>query len=132
MQNIYNLNLIISEHFDIQINFIDIHVEELICKFVKEAKSQEDVNDERDKIIYQIEKLRDTNLDKNRSRQKDFEKEWQHIIEDNKMSYQNKLELFKKIYIKPDCFLVKDLNYTINYSLWITNWFNERAHVEFR
>ena len=129
--DLYNLNLIISEHFDVQINVIDIRAEELICR-VKTTFELDEINEERDKLIVKIESLRDSNLAKNVGTQEYFERKWHHIMMDSKMSYQSKLDYMKSDCIGPDCFLVKDTNYVLGYSLWVTCWFNEREHVEFR
>lgn len=131
LDEIYNLNLIIADHFDLKINAIDIHAEELICKAKSESEIDE-LNDEREKIVNQIEHLRDLNLRRNASKQAMFEARWQHFIVDPKMSYQTKLDSFRREFIRPDCFLLKDFNYRIEYSLWVTNWYNDKEHVDFR
>ena len=71
--DLYNLNLIISEHFDVQINVIDIRAEELICR-VKTTSELDEINEERDKLIVKIESLRDSNLAKNVGTQEYFER----------------------------------------------------------
>ena len=131
--DVFNLNLIISEHFDLQINLIDIHAEELIC-YSKTSTQIDEINDERAKIIKQIEYIRDFNLAKNSAtfKQNVFDEKWHHVIDDTKLSYQAKLDCILGECIKPDCFLVKDANYIIQHCLWVTNWYNEREHVEFR
>ena len=129
---VYNLNLIIDEHFDRQINQIDIHTEELLLCGTYDVKDQDELNQERQSIISHIERVKHANLIRNSGMQEEFEAKWASVIEDSTMSYQTKLELVKSDYITPDCFLVKDLNFGVHYSLWVTSWFNKKHHVDFR
>jgi hypothetical protein len=126
-----NARFIIAEHFDSLINKIDIRTEEILIKIIKNSKPTEAINTLRDGFISKINDLKDFNLNNNTLSQTEFEEKWQHIIDNNNIDDEDKLDQIKTDLIKNDVIILEDNQSLIKCSLWILNWFNTKKHIEF-
>lgn len=127
----YNARFIIGEHFDNLINKIDIRTEEILNKIMKISKPTETINTMRDEFISKVKDLKEFNLRENTMSQDEFEKKWQHLIDDETIEYEDKLDQFKVDLIRNDIIILEDNQSLNKCSLWILNWFNTKQHIEF-
>ena len=127
MQNIYNLNLIISLHFDDLIQKVDIITENLLAFIIKTSKDENSIretnqiNDQRNSLIEKIIEVREFKLISIVGVQSLFERKWKLTIENSSISDESKIDLFKSDFIKMDCFLREDSGFVLGLSMWITN-----------
>ena len=126
----YNARFIIGDHFDELIFIIDIRTEKLL-QATTNKKTASSINELRNKLVTQINALKDYNLSVNPYEQDDFVKKWQTLIDDENTEYESKLDLFKTDLIANDCVILTDSRFSIQCSVWILNWFSTRKHVEF-
>jgi hypothetical protein len=126
----YNARFIIGEHFDDIINKIDIKTEEILKK-IKNLKPTDAINNLRDEFIAKVNDLKDFNLRNCVINQDEFEKKWQHLIEDDNIEYAAKLDQIKVDLIKNDAIILESNESIIKCSLWILNWFNNKNQIEF-
>ncbi len=122
----FKLNLIISEHFDVIKNDIDIHVESLLidessCNQNRIAIIQT-INDERKMIIEKIEELKRYNLRNIRNKLGLTFQKWKNLIENKSFCFQDISGLLKSDLIDFDCLIIKDSNSSIGISLCIFSW----------
>ena len=126
----YNARYIIGDHFDNLINEIDKRTETFILKSTDQDEI-DSVNSSRAELIRKIESLKEECLSNNVDIQEEFEQSWDLLIDDKRIKYETKLDLFKRDLLKLDCLVVDDATFKIGCSLWITPWFNTKRKIDF-
>ena len=124
--------VIIDDHFDEIKNQIDIKTETLLCDQSLNESEKKDLNDLRDEqleAIKQIQVKNFSNLDN--CDDETYKLKWKHVIDNNSLKYEEKLDIIKKDLILFDCVLIEDANYKSGLSLWITRWFFDEKNREF-
>jgi len=87
----------------------------------------------REEQIKKLEEIEENNL----SRwpltfdKESFELEWSHLINDDAMMYQEKIETIKENIFVSDCLLIDDDKLGTKVSLWIVPYFVNRLNLEF-
>jgi hypothetical protein len=121
-----NLNFIISEHFDVIKNDIDIHVESSLIEELSCNQNQfailQTINDERKMIIEKIDELKRYNLRNIRNKLGLTFQKWKNLIENKSFCFLDISSLLKSDLIDFDCLIIKDSNSRIGVSLCIINW----------
>jgi len=137
MQSIktFNPRLIIAEHFDKLKNQIDVNTETL---FDKERQLDERIKHEtnamRDEQIKKLEEIELNNLSRwplTAGVRESFEREWSHLLDDDTMMYEEKIERIKEKLIVSDCLLIDDAKLGTKVSLWIVPYFVNTVDLEF-
>ena len=60
-----------------------------------------------------------------------YKQKWSHIIDDAKLTFEDKIEILKGEFIINDCLLIEDKTFASCVSVWITGWFFNRENLEF-
>jgi len=136
--------LIIVNHFDDFINKIDVKTESLLETIeinknnkISEKKIEEkrnELNEIRDKQIEKIKEIEQINLNHlSAKEEEEYEEKWSHILEDNSLNYQQKIDQIKENLIRFDCVLLEqpEENNGNGLDLWITSWFYNQKSLEF-
>ena len=128
-----NPKLIIAGHFDEIINKIDIKTESLLSDPSFQGETINKINDLREKQIKDLKELKELNLS-NLSQQfneDEYRQKWSHVIDDNSLEYEHKLDKMKEELILNDCVLLKNSNQINGCVLWITSWFHNKMNLDF-
>lgn len=144
----FNPRLIIVNHFDEIINKIDvkteISLEKLEVSHIKrkleaatshvESEKQNVLNEAREKQIAMIKIIQEINLNfLNDKAIEEFEEKWSHVIQDDSLDYQQKMDQIKAELIHNDCVLLEQsqLKDTISLILWITSCYYNKKDLDF-
>ena len=136
MQSIktFNPRLIIAEHFDKLKNQIDVNTETLFDKERQlDEKIKHEVNAMRDEQIEKLEQIEQNNLSRwpLTAGIESFEREWSHLLDDDTMMYEEKIERIKETLIVSDCLLIDDDKLGTKVSLWIVPYFVNTIDLKF-
>lgn len=125
--------LIISNHFDDIINYLDIHTENIFYNSNLNNNDIIEINLLRDEIIENVKRIEEFNYNYFDVHQLEIYKELDLIDADESYgcNLENKFEAFKDLLIRNDCYLLKDLKSKIGFALYITSWYNGKAQLEF-
>ena len=126
----FNINLIIDEHFNKIINQLDIYIEKLILDTNPDEAYLKELNSIRAKQILQIEAVKQFNLQSRDFTEEAFLAKWDHLIQNESMDYDAKMDFIKSDLIKHDCVLIEDLQVKSKMALWILRWFNTSANLK--
>ena len=124
-----SLDFILSEHFDIIKNDIDIHVEKLLIE-ITDCNEVEKINKERNVIIEKIELLKSYNLTEIRFKQGIIEQKWKKLIENRSLSYEFKSNILKEDIVRLDCLIIFNTSNFIGLSLCIFDWYLNEEQIE--
>ena len=129
--------VIVNDHFDNIINKIDVKTETLLEGIalkqksqVEQVKLQNELNEIREKQIETIKEIKKINLN-NLPEYTNYKKEMSHILEENSLDYEHKVDLLKETFILNDCVLLEDPAHKNGLVLWITSWFYDLKSLEF-
>ena len=107
----FHPRLIIVNHFDNVINQIDIRIETLLENQSLTDEKRNELNEIRDKQIEKIKEIEQINLQYLPSNidETEYEEKWYHILEDNSLDYQQKIDQIKdkENLIHFDCVLLE-------------------------
>ena len=126
----YRVNLIIDEHFEKIKNQLDIFIEQLILDNHEDEAFLKELNSIRLKQISLIEEIKKFNLKPSEFDEEAFLTKWDHLIQDESMEYDAKLDLIKPDLITHDCVLIEDLRVKSKMTLWTFKWFNNAANLK--
>ena len=134
----FHPRFIINDHFDNLINQIDIKTETLLENQSLTEEKRNELNVIRDKQIEKIKETQQINLKYLPSNidETEYEEKWSHILEDNSLDYQQKIDQIKdkENLIHFDCVLLEqpeEKNENGCFKLWITSWFYNQKNLEF-
>jgi len=128
-----NPKLIIAGHFDEIINEIDIKTESLISDPSCQGETINEINDLREKQIKDLKELKELNLSNlpQQFNENEYRQKWSHVLDDNSLEYEHKLDQMKEELILNDCVLLKNSNQINGCVLWITSWFHNKMNLDF-
>ena len=129
----FHPRLIIVEHFDKLINQIDIKTETLLENRIFTQETRLYLNESRERQIEKIKEIKDLNLTHlpPKINEEKYREKWSHVIDDNTLEYEHKLDRIKEELILFDCVLLETHNLVNGLSMWITSWFYSQKDLEF-
>jgi len=129
----FHPKLIIVDHFDEVKYTIDVKTETILQKHLSERNfvQKNILNELRQNQIEKIEKIQKENLLNVMFEDEKFYLDWCHVINDNKLAFEQKINIIKAALIKKDCILIQDDKYLSGFSLWIIPWFCDPEHLNF-
>ena len=125
----YSFNLIIDEHFEKIKNQLDIYIEQLILDNQKDEAFLNELNSIRLKQISLLEEVKQFNLKSSEFDEEAFLTKWDHLIQDESIEYDAKLDLIKPDLITHDCVLIENVRVISKMTLWTFKWFNNVANL---
>jgi hypothetical protein len=129
----FHPRLIISDHFNEIINLIDVKTEILLENQSLAEETRNDLNKTRERQIEKIKEIESINLNKLPFKFDEIEYRniWSHVIDDDSIDYENKLDLIKEEIITFDCVLFEQTNLKNGLDLWITACFFNEKNLQF-
>ena len=129
----FNPRLIIVDHFDEIINQIDIQTESILMDQSLQEETKNKINETREKQIEEIKELKELSLSHlpQQFNEDEYRQKWAHVIDDNSLEYEHKLDKMKEELILNDCVLLKNSNQINGCVLWITSWFHNKMNLDF-
>ncbi len=129
----FHPRLIIVEHFDELINRIDIKTETLLENRIFTQETRQYLNESREWQIEKIKEIKELNLSHlpPKINEEKYREKWSHVLDDNTLEYEHKLDRIKEELILFDCVLLETHNLVNGLSLWITSWFYNQKDLEF-
>ncbi len=127
----FNPKLIIADHFDEIKNQIDIETETAVCEINLNENDRKILNDLRKEQLETIEKVQEKNLLNINFSAESFASKWSHVIDDSKLTFEQKLERIKEKIILTDCVLIEDSEYKSRISLWVMPCFYNQKDLKF-
>jgi predicted nuclease of restriction endonuclease-like RecB superfamily len=129
----FHPRLIIVNHFDQIINEIDIKTETLLENQIFPEETRKKLNEAREKQIQKLKEIQELNLKHlpQNIYEKKYKEKWAHVIEDNSLEYENKIDKIKEELILEDCVLLDNPNEINGVSLWITSSFYNEKDLKF-
>ena len=129
----FHPRLLINEHFSNLINQIDVKTETLLENQILSQENRNLLNETRKKQIEKIKEIEQLNLSHLPSKidENKYEQKWSHILNDNSLDSQKKLDHLKDELILIDCFLLEQSKNLNGLDLWITSWFYNHDDLEF-
>ena len=136
MQSIktFNPRLIKAEHFEKLKNQIDVNTETLFDKERQlDEKLKNEINSMRDEQIKKLEEIEQKNLSRwpLTFEKESFEHEWSHLLDDDAMMYEEKIEKIKEKIFVGDCLLIDNDKLGTKVSLWIVPYFVNTIDLKF-
>jgi hypothetical protein len=124
--------LIITEHFALIINKIDIQNETLLCDQTLTKERIGELNKTRQEQIDKIKEIEQLNLDKNRDLNlNEYEETWTALINEPSMDFEQKVDIIKHQLISADCVLLEQPKSLNGFNLWITSEFYNKHNLAF-
>ena len=129
----FHPRLLINEHFSNIINQIDVKTETLLENQILSQENRNLLNETREKQIEKIKEIEQLNLNRLPSNidENKYEQKWSHILNDNSLEYQQKIDQIKEELIHFDCVLLEQSKSENGIILWITSWFYNQMDMEF-
>ena len=131
----FHPRLLINEHFSNIINQIDVRTETLLENQILSQENRNLLNELREKQIEKIKEIEQLNLNHLPSNidENKYEQKWSHILNDNSLEYQQKIDQIKdeEDLIHFDCVLLEQPKSLNGLVLWITSWFYNQMDMEF-
>ena len=129
----FHPRLIIVEHFDKLINRIDIKTETLLENRIFTQETRQHLNESRERQIEKIKEIKELNLSHlpPKINEEKYREKWSHVIDDNTLEYEHKIDKIKEELILFDCVLLETQHLVNGLSLWITSWFYNQKDLEF-
>ncbi len=129
----FHPRLLINEHFSNLINQIDVKTETLLENQILSQETRTSINETREKQIEKIKEIEQINLNNLPSTidENKYEKKWSHILNDNSLEYNNKIDQIKEELIYFDCVLLEQTKSLNGLDLWITSWFYSQMNLKF-
>jgi len=124
---------IIFEHFDILKNKIDLKTETLFEEnnLKSDTVERELLNDLRDEQLKKITEIQKRNLSLVKSDDSNsFLMKWSHVIDDPKLTFDEKIEILKHDLIAFDCLLLSDSEFKSGISLFVVPIFFNKKYLE--
>jgi hypothetical protein len=128
----FNPKVIIVDHFEEVRNQIDIRTETILHEksHILSENKQQFLNKVRQTLLDRIDHVKEKNfsLFTSYNNEEVFKLKWSHVIESEKLEYENKIEKLKEDLISFDCIVISDEKCALGAALWITPWyFNEKC-----
>jgi predicted nuclease of restriction endonuclease-like RecB superfamily len=129
----FHPRLIIVNHFDRIINEIDIKTETLLENQIFPEETRKQLNESREKQVQKLKEIKESNLKHlpQNIDEKKYKEKWAHVIEDNSLEYEHKIDKIKEELILEDCVLLDNPNEINGFSLWITSSFYNEKDLKF-
>ena len=129
----FHPRLIISDHFNEIINLIDVKTEILLENQSLAEETRNDLNKMRERQIEKIKEIESINLNKLPFNfdEIEYRKMWSHVIDDDSIEFENKLDLIKEEIITFDCVLLEQTKLKIGLDLWIAACFFNKKNLQF-
>ena len=129
----FHPRLLINEHFSNIINQIDVKTETLLENQILSQENRNLLNELRETQIEKIKEIEQLNLNHLPSNidENKYEQKWSHILNDNSLEYQQKIDQIKEELIHFDCVLLEQSKSENGIILWITSWFYNQMDMEF-
>ena len=128
----YHPSIIVNDHFEELINRIDIETEMLLEDQSLNEETRNELNIIRTKQLVKIKEIQELNLIRlPEFDEKEFMKNWSHLINDATLEYEQKIDLIKEDLIAFDCVLVEDYKSKSRISLLITSWYFNLKSLDF-
>ena len=129
----FHPRLIISDHFNEIINLIDVKTEILLENQSLADEIRNDLNKMREQQIEKIKEIESINLNKIPFKfdEIEYRKMWSHVIDDDSIEYEKKLDLIKEEIITFDCVLLEQIKLKNGLDLWITACFFNKKNLQF-
>ena len=105
----FHPRLLINEHFSNLINQIDVKTETLLENQILSQENRNLLNETREKQIEKIKEIEQLNLNHLPSTIDidKYEQKWSHILNDDSLEYQQKIDQIKEELIHFDCVLLE-------------------------
>ena len=129
----FHPRLIINDHFNEVINRIDVITETLLENQTLSEEHRKQLNKLRERQIEYIKEIEETSL-KNLPVPFDeikYVQKWSHVLNDQTLNHEQKLDLIKEEIINYDCVLMEQQNVINGLDLWITTGFYNKKSLEF-
>ena len=124
----FNPRLIINDHFDLIINKIDIQTETLL---LNQSLSKEKINELNKTRQEQIDKVREIEkFNQSEFNLLEYEEKWSTLIDDQSLTFEQKIEKIKQELIAADCILLEQAKCINGYYLWVTSEFHNKNDLE--
>ncbi len=115
----FHPNLIIVNYFDSLINKLDVYTETRLCDQTLSHIDKSVLNESRQTLIEKIDQVREENLSLVKFDEDKYTIEWCHIISDENLSFEQKVEIMSERLISQCCLLFEDKKFASGHSLWL-------------
>jgi hypothetical protein len=127
----FHPKLIVCDHFDNLMNKIDIKTEQIL-EFNYSKSHENKLNALRKEQINVLEQIKVENLTLIENiNNENFMQKLNFLIDNDNIQDEDKLNTLKRDVIRIDCLLLDDNNYENGYSIWITNLYYSKNHLDF-
>jgi hypothetical protein len=127
----FHPRLIITDHFDLIINKIDIKIETLLLDQSLTKERINELNKSRQEQIYIVKEIEKINLDQQEFNLNDYDQKWSILISDPLLEFEQKIDKIKQEIISIDCVLLEQSTTVNGLNLWITSEFQNKKDLEF-
>ena len=127
----FHPKLIIVDHFEDIKSQIDVKTETLLQNKDFYESGHKILNELRQNQLNKIEQIKNENLLHVVFDEVAYKLKWNYLINDETLTFEQKMEIIKSVIIVKDCILIEDDKYAIGLSLWIIPWFCDQKHLEF-
>ena len=115
----FHPEIIIDDYFRSIINRIDINTETLLMDQTLTKTNSDILMDLREKQIEILDKIKKESLMRLKYDEDTYMHEWDHVINDESLSFKQKLEIISQKLLSKCCILYKDQQVPSGHSLWI-------------
>ena len=115
----FHPEIIIEDYFRSIINRIDINTETLLMDQTLNKTKSDILMDLREKQIKILEEIKKESLMRLKYDEEKYMHEWGHVINDETLSFKQKVEIMSQELLSKCCILYKDQQVPSGHSLWI-------------
>ena len=129
----FHPGVIIVDHFNEIVNQIDIKTETLLDNQTLAEETRNKLNEIREKQIQKIDEIKELNLNSlpQKFNEEEYREKWSHVIDDNSLEYESKIDRIKENLILFDIVLLENENQFNGSTVWITSWYYDVKSLEF-
>ena len=124
----FHPDALIVNHFARVINRLNSYVESELPT-IKSSRQNEEINDLKNEIIKCVKDIEEFNLSHLAKNEDSIRTIWTNLHEKHEIN--ERWEIIKDYVIKKDCYLLKDRYSKVGFSLIVTDWYTNKAHVQF-